>query len=568
MADSSPYYIGPDSKIYVLQGVPLDNTYEHTIAWPDTQNARQDQTWYFYSKRKLEFEKQYYTREKRGWLRIECNPDTLYDCNYLMFQNSAFGKKWFYAFILSVEYVNNNTAQINYEIDVMQTWLRGTYGDYRVNACFIERQHTPSDELYENLVPEDVDLGQEYVNCKVAPYGLNDTKIVILHAGKYTGNKFEPWVAQDGEIVNRVYGALHAEIFSVNTAGLRACNDYLYDLYTDGKENNIVSVYMVPSKFVTGFDYSTRPFKEGIRPITPPNKNTNLGTPNSPYKPKNNKLYSYPYCRLMVSNQCGGQKEYKWELFDNNSDRGSFWVFGKFGWRVCSAVVPIHYKGFGEPDYLEPSLQTDFPQPIPRTLENLDEALILDQFPICSWNGDGYKAWWAQNTPTVGVAAAVGSKAVAGAIDTALATSAGAGAAILGGVGGIAGYALVGAIASSLFRSRHQPDRPYGDTNSTNLNSAVDNLGFAFYSQSLRKEQLKLYDDYFTKFGYAIKSIGFPGYMNRQRWTYVKTIGFTVDGNINNEDSNKISKIYDNGITFWRDPADIGNYQLDNKPIV
>ena len=50
------------------------------------------------------------------------NVEALYNCNYLAFQNASFGGKWFYAFIDSVEYVNNVTSEVTYTIDVMQTW--------------------------------------------------------------------------------------------------------------------------------------------------------------------------------------------------------------------------------------------------------------------------------------------------------------------------------------------------------------------------------------------------------------------------------------------------------------
>ena len=28
-----------------------------------------------------------------------------------------------------------------------------------------------------------------------------------------------------------------------------------------------------------------------------------------------------------------------------------------------------------------------------------------------------------------------------------------------------------------------------------------------------------------------------------------------------------VSKIYDNGITFWKNPAEVGHYELDNRPV-
>lgn len=66
---------------------------------------------------------QTYQRVNKGTMRVGLSADSCYDCNYLMFQNSGFGSKWFYAFITSVEYVNNAVTEITFEIDVMQTWF-------------------------------------------------------------------------------------------------------------------------------------------------------------------------------------------------------------------------------------------------------------------------------------------------------------------------------------------------------------------------------------------------------------------------------------------------------------
>lgn len=59
-------------------------------------------------------------------MRVEKKAEDLYDCNYLAFQNTSFGSKWFYAFITSVEYVNNITSEITFEIDVLQTYFLTT----------------------------------------------------------------------------------------------------------------------------------------------------------------------------------------------------------------------------------------------------------------------------------------------------------------------------------------------------------------------------------------------------------------------------------------------------------
>jgi len=39
-----------------------------------------------------------------------------------MYQNSNYDNKWFYAFIVNMEYENNGTTNIQIKTDVWQTW--------------------------------------------------------------------------------------------------------------------------------------------------------------------------------------------------------------------------------------------------------------------------------------------------------------------------------------------------------------------------------------------------------------------------------------------------------------
>ena len=98
-------YIAPGTAVRLLRNIPLDSTYNHTIYF----GSRSAQTSYFSSMAKYSLNEYTYQRVKRGVIRVGIVADNLYDCNYVMFQNSNFGSKWFYAFIKSVEYVNNET---------------------------------------------------------------------------------------------------------------------------------------------------------------------------------------------------------------------------------------------------------------------------------------------------------------------------------------------------------------------------------------------------------------------------------------------------------------------------
>ena len=147
-------YIVPNTNVKILHNVPLENTYDHTLYFA---NATAQYN-YFASMVKKNCVNYTYQRVNKGTMRVEGKADNYYDCNYLMFQNTSFGTKWFYAFINSVEYINNETTEITFEIDVIQTWLF----DAHVEECFIERQHSLSDAIGDNIVPETVNCG-EYV---------------------------------------------------------------------------------------------------------------------------------------------------------------------------------------------------------------------------------------------------------------------------------------------------------------------------------------------------------------------------------------------------------------------
>ena len=111
-------YIEPNTNIRILKDVPLDTTYDHTIYF----SSATAQTNYFAGLTKYNLNNQTYQRVKRGYARVQRKAEDLYDCNYMMFQNSAYGNKWFYAFITGMRYINDNVTEISIATDAFQTW--------------------------------------------------------------------------------------------------------------------------------------------------------------------------------------------------------------------------------------------------------------------------------------------------------------------------------------------------------------------------------------------------------------------------------------------------------------
>lgn len=54
---------------------------------------------------------------------VPYNAESLYGMNYCMFQNANYGSRWFYSFILRIEYVNPTSSRLYLQTDLMQTWF-------------------------------------------------------------------------------------------------------------------------------------------------------------------------------------------------------------------------------------------------------------------------------------------------------------------------------------------------------------------------------------------------------------------------------------------------------------
>lgn len=144
-------YIAPDSDVYLLEGVPLDPTYEHTVMWTD---ASAQENWFVtHSAHTLTGVS--YQRHSKGTIKLQKPIEEVINCNYMAFRNTAFENKMFYAFITNVEYVSNDTCEIFFELDVMQTYLF----DAVLEECWVEREHAETDKVGDNVMAEPVDVG-------------------------------------------------------------------------------------------------------------------------------------------------------------------------------------------------------------------------------------------------------------------------------------------------------------------------------------------------------------------------------------------------------------------------
>lgn len=513
-------YIEPNTTIRILKDVPLDNTYDHTIYFADATAQRN----YILAKSKYNLFQNTYQRVKRGAVRVGIKADNLYDCNYIAFQNSNFGNKWFFAFITSVEYVNNECSEVTFELDVMQTWAF----DYSPDYCFVEREHTLTDAIGEHIEPEPLHTGEYVFNNYAAVTNMRDMVVAIAIVDKDG--------AVDGTLYDGIYGGAQIWVYdSTDTTGINSkVNDYIQ------KPDAIIAMYMFPKLFIGGNIPTSHRLSYGqgaSKKIVMADAITVNDTLDG-YKPVNRKLYTYPYSFWHVDNACGGELTLRYEFF--NERNPVMEITGTVTQPVVAVLRPCSYKGV-----------TPYSEAGGYTSLNT-ESLELANYPMCSWSVDTYKSWLAQNSVPLAVntLATLSSMAIPSGMS-------------------IADGGAIGLISNTLtqgYKASIAADMCKGNQNNGGAN--VSNGVQQFYGGrcSVTKEYARMIDDFFTRYGYAVKRNKVPNRNGRPHWNYVKTIGCTITGSIPADDARKICRIYDSGITFWNNGDEIGNYSLDNSP--
>lgn len=504
-------YIAPNTIIRMLKDVPLDNTYRNTIYFSTVAN----QTSYFLGKTKYTFAAQSYQRVQKGTLRIGRKADDLYDCNYLMFQNTAYGNKWFYAFVTGVEYVNNETSEVSFEIDVMQTW----HFDYDVKMSFVEREMSVTDKIGDNLVPENLEIG-DYIYKDLGLTSLFNLYQIVIAA-----TFDENMDGATGGIYGGVFSGLHYNVFS----SWQSAASFIAEATEQNKADGIVSIFMLPIAF-------TADYQSSMPEVFDIERDKHLSDIDG-YIPKNNKLFTYPYNLLYVTNNEGNVANYAFEYF--STDKCNFNVSGAMCCTPECMLVPLNYKGVEK---------------------NYNEKLTIGNFPQCAYTVDTFKAWVAQNQNQLALNAinAIGTTA--------------AGAAAMYASGGMLGAGMtlngiqqIGSLVASVNDKSTLPPHARGGGGSI-INMANQIKGFQFYYAHIRAEFARIIDDYFNAYGYATHRVKIPNRVIRPHWNYVKTVNVSLTGSVPADDMARLRQIYDNGVTFWRNGDEVGNYALDNRP--
>lgn len=535
--------ITPSTNLKLLKN-PNNLSSQHQLTFTNATS----QFNYFNNLTKLEVDNFTYQR-KDYVIRYNACIDDILDYNYCMYQNEAYGDKWFYAYIVNMRYVNDNVTEITIKTDVFQTFQF----DINYKACFVEREHVMNDTVGINTVPEDLEIG-DYVRQEgtetpaqtIDIRYLNNTYIVIAVSDpSFLGLTVPAY--NDGKRYGGVYSGLWYYVFR---------NGHQADLFVQAiqgvtTQDIIYSVFMIPQKLLT--ISSSEWIQASIGGTTvefaycPVNDNyTNMGSIaiikenylDTNYVPRNNKLLCYPYRYLLISNNSGASQVYKYELFNTTSEptQCQFDLYGTISNGCSIKLIPKDYMAG-------------------RLIESLDAPKL----PNCSWTNDSYTNWLTQN-------------AINFPLDTVRNYAMmGAGAFMLGsGLGGVAGAGLIGAGIVGIgetMKTKYEhslvPDTAKGGMNQGDLNFAMKNT-FSINKMSIRNEWASRIDKYFDMFGYKVNNVKIPNINGRSTWNYVKCIGSNIEGLIPEYYIDEINNLFNNGITLWHDPSKFLDYSQSN----
>lgn len=518
-------YIQPNTNVYVFHGVPFDEDYENTMLF----NSKSQQFTYLMNNYlKYHFNYHSFQRASRDSVKVERKVDDLYDCNYIGFVNNAYGDKVFYGFIKEVKYINDNTSEIVYEIDPLQTWMF----DYTLGQCFVERQHSETDSEGDNLVPENIDTGEYMSETVVSPADLNNLAIVLWCTVK------EDYSDSGGVFIDGMFSGLYPvyknqnnEVFYLTQAGTQKCIDWINSLPVL-KTDSIKCAVITPVYFLQNYT-------DIAYTVT---KKTTLARQDG-NNVKNRKCLTYPYNFLYVSNNHGKVAVYPYEYF--NTANCQFSILGDVMQNPSVLMTPLAFKTSSG--------------------ENFDESIELSGYPQIAFNVDSFKAWLAQSASSIGLTALA---SVAQLTAPKVMTQPNIDyTSYEGKLAGIATGIQVANIVSQGVTAMIQPPQSRGaQQGSVQVVNGIQN--FSVYRKFVRPEFASIIDDYFTMFGYACHKVKVPNRFARTRFTYLKTVGCVVKGNMPADEIKRIKAIYDKGIRFWVYNTTIGDYDSPNNVLI
>jgi hypothetical protein len=529
----------PNTNLRLLS-TPLESDYSNTLYFANVAA----QAAYFTGKTVKVINDFNYIKKDNS-IAINEHIDSLYNCNYVMYQNSNFTNKWFYAFIVRMEWLSNNSTRIYLATDVIQTW----FFDITYYQSYIDRCHSDTDVVGDNIVPEDFTGAGRGGYDQAGSQDLTPNWVTVFATTQPDGTPLPPT-----ELSGIVSGTGAAWRHEYNNATLTSLlNQYV----KNGTATAVAKIQQWPAgNHSATFSFAKHP-----------------STING-YSPKNKKLLSGAFISCYLA-MFGQELEFNPEYITGNSVSAQIVVDDTSGSVGCTvtnygnsnianfslvAVIPESSWAYNQykNDYNLHSGSNAIYQERMRYQRNLNAA----NANVGAVQGIASTIAGVVDTINpVTWALSKGRQAVSNVVESAQQTY---------NQGAIAGWYEKGVdeISQDLASITESYNAPAtGSVATSNIYITGNKTALSYGYKVPPRDIIKRCDDYLTVYGYKQSTYKVPNLHARLNWTYIRTLGLRASGNFPDEDMDLIKRIFDKGIFFWSSTAVFGNFDQSN-PIV
>lgn len=551
---------------------------------------------------------------KGNTIRVPALKADVQASTYLHFYNNSDG--WdYYAWVDDIKYISDNCTEITFTIDIWSTWVKSgwnSYGNSPVHAipCFIIRKHFDYDEFY-TYQPENFNIGayvcQRYNRFTLNNSLLNENGAVFVSSNTPDG---------DGDVTdltkimcNQFTGLLYTSLKQRSPYASGMYDNFITQF--NSHPDDLVAILSCPYWLCENATYDNHYLAEA---------DIDVQFTVNRSKWRNLKCYTYPYTRLVFSNQNGSSIEFNPSdlMYQSLVTSNSTYAYMTFRFHLVGSIAPT-------PEVF------CYPSNFRGLTSNMDYGLKLSNFPSCAWASDYFLNWWSLNKAGIDysntsakrdatlASAQNNASASIGLTQNTLNTAGN----LFGGVnnvsnglmrGNIAGAISSGvstglnvasnalnassislnqsytnqliannyqdtifANANSINQAMLQPNPTHGSTSSGSLDYGIPNkCGYLWYQEEQRIDLMQYIDDFFSLYGYSFNQIGYilPA---RTHFDYYQVADKAVRGrasvntsgvNFNNnttqtacprEALDKINEIFRRGVRIWND-SNFDNY--------
>lgn len=530
----------PSTNLRLLS-VPLESDYSNTLWFPNIEA----QTTYFTGKIVKTFDDFNYIK-KDNTIVVAEEIDKLYNCNYIMYKNSNFSTRWFYAFINRMEWASNGSTRLYVSTDVIQTW----FFDITYYQSYVDRCHSDTDVAGDNIVPEDFTTGSAGGYQVAGSYDVTPDGIAVFATSTYSGE------SKTGSVNSGIYsGAQNLVDFHIDNPGVGT----ILDSYVkNGTATAVIRLQQYP--------YNLKNSSHSISFAKAP---SNI----SGYTPTNKKLLSAAFITCFVS-MYGQECKFSPAYITGSN------VSIKLSADLTSGTISSFVENYSNSDLSTIAMFAVIPE------SGWAYNQYKNEYNLHSGSNAIYqersKLQRGVNTAT-SIIDAAGS--IANLTDSAvrlvsptniftptankisnLASSASNTVSSFSNA-----YTQLGKIdnitedLTAITESYNAPAT--GSSAASNGYIATGKTKFTYGYKVPPLDLVKRCDKFLSVYGYKQSEYRSINLHARSNWTYIRTLGLNASGNFPDDDMKIIKQVFDKGVFFWSYTAQFGNFD-QNNPIV